>query len=252
MLTTQRKQLILETLHREGQVIAREFSQKLSLSEDTIRRDLRELAAEGKLQRVRGGALPASPTVANLTARRSMESDAKARLGRTAAGLIKPGQTVIFDGGTTNLEIIRHLPAALAFTAITHSPTIAVALEEFPAVEVLVIGGRLYRHSMVTVGALAVEQLSRIRADLFFLGITGIHPQHGLTTGNMEEAAVKRALLSRAAETVVLATSEKLGAVSPCLIAAADEIGTLVVVQHTSAASVAGLAAKGMTVLRSV
>src|SRR5262245_6302092 len=98
MLTTQRKRLILDVLARDGQVVAKQLSRELALSEDTIRRDLRELAAEGLLQRVHGGALPASPTVAALPVRRGISLQAKEALGRRAAGLIEPGQTVVFDG----------------------------------------------------------------------------------------------------------------------------------------------------------
>jgi DeoR/GlpR family transcriptional regulator of sugar metabolism len=251
MLTIQRKQLILDVLARDGQVVAKRLSRELELSEDTIRRDLRELAADGLLQRVHGGALPASPTVAALPARRTMATEAKAALGAAAVKLIAPGQMVIFDGGTTNLEIVRHLPPNLCFTAITHSPTIAVELEAHAAVDVFLIGGRLFRHSMVTIGALAIEEISRIRADLFFLGVTGIHPHEGCTTGDMEEAAVKRALMSRAAETVVLATNEKLGAVSPFQIAPIAEIGSVIVDPKASPAIVENLASGGPAVRRS-
>ena len=115
MLTTQRKRLILDVLARDGQIVAKHLSRELALSEDTIRRDLRELAAEGLLQRVHGGALPASPTAVGLPARRGIALQAKAALGRRAARLIEPGQTVIFDGGTTNLEIVRHLAPEIAF-----------------------------------------------------------------------------------------------------------------------------------------
>ncbi len=250
MLTSQRKRLILDVLARDGQVVAKNLSERLALSEDTIRRDLRELAAEGLLQRVHGGALPASPTVAGLPARRGMAVEAKARLGRAAAGLIESGQTVIFDGGTSNAEIVRHLPPNLHFTAITHSPTIAVELEHHDRVEVLLIGGKLFRHSMVAVGALAMEAISCIRADLFFLGITGVHEDEGLTTGDMEEAAIKRALIARSAETVVLATNDKLGAVSPYLITKVNEVGTLVVEENAPVAATAKLERAGAKILR--
>ncbi|GLS34273.1 transcriptional regulator, DeoR family [Mesorhizobium albiziae] len=249
MLTSQRKRLILDVLARDGQVVAKKLSEDLALSEDTIRRDLRELAAEGLLQRVHGGALPASPTVADLHARRGMAVEAKARLGQAAAGLIEPGQTVIFDGGTSNAEIVRHLPTDLHFTAITHSPAIAMELEHHAHVDVLLIGGKLFRHSMVAVGALAMETISRLRADLFFLGVTGVHEDEGLTTGDMEEAAIKRALIARSAETVVLATNDKLGAVSPYLVAKPNEVATLVLLKDAPVATAARLQQAGATIL---
>lgn len=249
MLTSQRKRLILDVLTREGQVVAKRLSHEFDLSEDTIRRDLRELAAEGLLQRVHGGALPASPTVVALPARRGIATEAKAALGKAAAGLIEPGRTVIFDGGTSNVEIIRHLPSGLAFQAITHSPTIAVELEAHRQVDVVLIGGKLFRHSMVTVGALAIEAIAHIRADLFFLGVTGVHPEEGLTTGDMEEAAVKRALIGRSAETAVIATNEKLGAVSPFLVAGVSGIERIVVPDDAPAELVGRLQEAGLEII---
>jgi DeoR/GlpR family transcriptional regulator of sugar metabolism len=229
MLTSQRKQHILNVLQRDGQVIAKQLSQELGLSEDTIRRDLRELAQEGLLQRVHGGALPASPAVANFARRETIYPDAKIAIGRTAAQLIKPGQVAILDGGTTAVQIARHLPPTLAATVVTHSPSIALELVAHPTIKVILIGGRLFKHSIVAVGAAAIEAINRIRADAYFMGVTGIHPEAGLTTGDFEEAQVKYALCQRAAETFVLASREKLGAASPYLIAPLSTVSGLIV-----------------------
>src|SRR5262245_57648734 len=130
MLARQRKDYLLKVLQTQGQIVARDVSQELSLSEDTIRRDLRELAAAGKLQRVHGGALPSSPAVVDFAGRQQIASDAKVAIGRAAAKMIRRGQVVILDGGTTTLQIARHLPHDLHATVVTHSPTIAVALVE--------------------------------------------------------------------------------------------------------------------------
>ncbi len=229
MLTSQRKQYILGVLSRDGQVIAKRISQELDLSEDTIRRDLRELAQEGLLQRVHGGALPASPAVANFAKREDIYTDAKIAIGRTAASLIKPGQVVILDGGTTAVQIARHLSPTLQATIVTHSARTAVELVEHPSVEVVLIGGRLFKHSIVSVGAAAIEAINRIRADVYFMGVTGIHPEAGLSTGDYEEAYVKYTLCQRAAETFVLASQEKLGAASPYVIAPLSEVSGLIV-----------------------
>jgi DeoR/GlpR family transcriptional regulator of sugar metabolism len=250
MLTSQRKRLILDVLSREGQVVAKRLSAELDLSEDTIRRDLRELAAEGLLLRVHGGAMPASPTVVALKGRRDIATEAKVALGRAAAKMIERGATVILDGGTSNIEIVRHLQSGVHFTAITHSPTIAAELEFHADVEVILIGGKLFRHSMVAVGALAMEAISRMRADLFFLGVTGVHAEEGFTTGDVEEAAVKRALISRSAETIVLATDEKLQAVSPFLVAPVEQISRLVVPATAPESALEPLAGKGLSIVR--
>ncbi|MBT3068026.1 DeoR/GlpR family DNA-binding transcription regulator [Rhodoferax sp. U11-2br] len=229
MLTSQRKQLILSRLTRDGQFVAKAFSEELGISEDTVRRDLRELAAEGLLQRVHGGALPASAAVGDMRVRAQLAPDDKRLLGRAGAALVQAGQVVFLDGGTTSLQVVQHLPLDLRATVVTHSPTVAVALSAHQSIEVLVLGGRLFRHSMVNVGASVIEAISRVRADLYLMGVTGVHAEAGLTTGDFEEAAVKRALHERAAETVVLATLDKLGAASAFTVAPLNTLAALVV-----------------------
>lgn len=213
MLAAARKDLLLERLRTEGRVVAKEIAVELGLSEDSIRRDLRELDAQGLAVRVYGGALPASPAVADYSARSAVAPESKRRVATAAVSLIEPGATIILDGGTTTLAMVDALPKSFRGTIITHSPTIAAALLDHEA-DVFLIGGQVFKHSAVACGAAAVEIASRISADLFFLGVTGIHPTAGLTTGNAEEAAMKRALAARAAETYVLGSDEKVGSAS--------------------------------------
>jgi DeoR/GlpR family transcriptional regulator of sugar metabolism len=229
MLTRERKIHILDVLSRERRVLAKELGQALNVSEDTIRRDLRELAAEGRLQRVHGGALPASPAIADFAGRQQIASNAKVAIGRAAARMVLKGQVVFLDGGTTAVQVARNLAPDLEAKVVTHSPSVAIELVEHKGVEVELIGGRLFKHSIVAVGAAATQAISRIHADVYFMGVTGVHADIGLTTGDAEEAAVKRMLREHAAETIVLASREKLGAASPFVICAIDQIGTIVV-----------------------
>jgi DeoR/GlpR family transcriptional regulator of sugar metabolism len=250
MLTSQRKQLILDALKRDGQVVAKTLSVEFAVSEDTIRCDLRELAADGYLQRVHGGALPSSPASADLAWRQRIESASKTVIGKAAAQMIAPGQIAIVDGGTTAVQLVRHLPLDLRATIVTHSPCVAVELAEHAGLEVIVIGGRLFRHSMVNVGAAAIEALSHIRADLYFMGVTGVHPEAGLSTGDLEEAYVKRAMAAHAAETVVLASAEKLNAASAFMIAEVTAVSAIVVEKETPQALTAPLEALGVVIVR--
>lgn len=234
MLTTQRRAMISARLARDGQIVAKALADELGLSEDTIRRDLREMAAEGLLRRVHGGALPLAPPLPDFAARQAIASDLKRRLGRRAADLVEPGQTVFLDGGTTNAEIARALPRDMRVTIITHSPTIAAEFERHDA-EVILIGGRLYKHSMVATGAAAVAAIKQIRVDIFFLGVTAVHPAQGLSTGDYEEKAIKRVIADQAAETFVLATPEKFGAASPYHIMDVSDLAGLIVHADTPA-----------------
>ncbi|MFV5237370.1 DeoR/GlpR family DNA-binding transcription regulator [Enterobacter mori] len=250
MLTSQRKQLILEKLEAEGQVQSTALSVHFSVSEDTIRRDLRELAAEGRLQRVHGGALPASSAVVPFAERKTVKMDAKKNVARKGAQLISAGQVVIIDGGTTTAELITFLPPDLQITVVTHSPSIALGLVEHPLIDVILIGGRLYKHSIVTVGAAAIEGIGNIHADLFFMGVTGIHPEAGLTTGDFEEACIKRAFSGRAAETIVLASPEKINTASSFAIGEVSLANTMVVEDGTDRAWINAITEKGVTIVK--
>ncbi|GAA3394273.1 DeoR/GlpR family DNA-binding transcription regulator [Cryptosporangium minutisporangium] len=214
MLAAQRQELLLSRLRSDGRIVAKDIAAELRISEDSIRRDLREMAAAGLCQRVYGGALPVSPAIADLQTRTNVQTDSKQRVAARAAQLITPGSTAILDGGTTALAVARALPANLRATVVTHSPTVAAALVDHPEIEIHVIGGRIFKHSAVACGAAAVEAAAGVNAEVFLMGVTGVHATAGLTTGDADEAAMKRALSRRSADTYVLASAEKIGAAS--------------------------------------
>jgi DeoR/GlpR family transcriptional regulator of sugar metabolism len=249
MLAAQRKDLLLARLARDRRLVAKDVAAELGVSEDSVRRDLRELAAAGLCQRVYGGALPASPAAADYGTRREVEVDSKQRVAAAAAELVRPGTTVILDGGTTALAVTRALPRDLTATVVTHSPTVAAALAGHPSVEVYLLGGRLFRHSMVTCGAAAVEAAQVVHADLFLLGVTGVHPEAGLTTGDADEAAMKRALAQRAADTYVLASTEKIGAASPFTVLPFADVAGVITDASSQDEVVRRLRAEGVPVI---
>lgn len=228
MLAAQRRDLLLERLRTGGQIVAKDLAAELGISEDSIRRDLRELAAAGLCQRVYGGALPVSPAIADYATRQQVATASKQRVATAAAALVEPESTVILDGGTTALAVVHALPANLRATIVTHSPTVASALVDHPDVEIYLIGGRLFKHSVVACGAAAVEAARGLHADLFLLGVTGVHPEAGLTTGDADEAAMKRALAHQAADTYVMASSEKIGTASRFTVLPLTEIAGVI------------------------
>ncbi|WP_435273510.1 DeoR/GlpR family DNA-binding transcription regulator [Streptomyces parvulus] len=249
MLAAERRTHLLDLLARTGKVVAKDVAAELGISEDSVRRDLRDLAAEGLCQRVYGGALPASPAVVDYDARRELGTVGKRKVAAVAAGLVRPGGSVILDGGTTALAVARALPAELTCTVITHSPTIATALIEHPRAELFLLGGRVFKHSAVTCGAAAVEAAQNVSADLCLLGVTGVHPDAGLTTADADEAAMKRALSARAAETYILASSEKIGTASPYRVLPWEKVTGLITDAGPHDATVDRLGALGVEVL---
>lgn len=228
VLTKQRKIFILDRLRLEGQVVAKDLSAELGISEDTIRRDLRELAREGLLTRVHGGAMPLSSALGNLQVRQSINMDEKKNLAMQALSHISAGQIIILDGGTTTGELARLLPQDLPLTVVTHSPFIACQLNDHARVDVILLGGKVFKHSGVTAGATTLREITKIRADIYFMGVTGVHPQYGLSTGDLEESEIKGALLQAAADTIVMCSKEKLNAVSPFKIADLKEVAGLI------------------------
>jgi DeoR/GlpR family transcriptional regulator of sugar metabolism len=228
VLAAERKDLLLERLRRDGKLVARDLAAELGLSEDSVRRDLRDLAAAGLCQRVYGGALPVSPALGTEASRSAIAPDSKRRVAARAAELVTPGSTVILGGGTTAQEVVAALPADLEATIITHSGTVATALASHPKVKVLMLGGQLHKQSVTTTGAIAAEAASGITADLALLTLPGVHPHEGLTAIDPEVGALIRILISRAADTYVMASIEKLGTVAAYKVTGLPEVTAII------------------------
>jgi DeoR/GlpR family transcriptional regulator of sugar metabolism len=250
MLAAERRDLLVARLRQDGRLVARDLAVELGLSEDSVRRDLRELAAAGLCQRVHGGALPASPALDTHARRSQIAPESKRRVGARAAELISPGTTVILDGGTTGLAVAAALRPDLAATIITHSPPTAAALIDHPTVDIIVLGGRLHKRSGVVCGAAAAEAVSGITADLYLLVVAGIHPREGLTAGDPDEAAMRRILAGRAADTYVVASIEKIGTVAPYSVVGLSEVAGLVTDAPADHPTVQQLRQQGVNVIQ--
>jgi DeoR/GlpR family transcriptional regulator of sugar metabolism len=224
MLKGERQQRILEILAGSGRLVATDLPDVLGVSADTVRRDLDELAGAGMVRRVHGGALSPSPVAATYDGRRSQGVPGKREVARAAATLLKPGQVVILDGGSTALALAEVIPPQHTGTFVTHSPPVAEALGRHPALEVVVIGGTLDKRAMVATGAGTVDAYRRVAADVCFLGIWSVHAEHGISEAYPEEAEVRRVLLERADRVVGLASREKLGTVAPFAIGPASAL----------------------------
>ncbi|HTK07715.1 MAG TPA: DeoR/GlpR family DNA-binding transcription regulator [Ktedonobacteraceae bacterium] len=249
MLKEERQRLILETLQLQGTVLASALSERLNVSEDTIRRDLKELADSGILQRVHGGAMLRLQNV-DYTVRREQAQETKIEIARATLSLIRNGQVIIMDGGTTTLQVARHLPRDLHATIITNSPPIVMVLAEYPALDVIVVGGSLYKPSLVSVGVEAVEALRSVRADLCLLGICSLHPEIGISVPEREELYTKRAMIASSAEVVALASAEKLYTVAPYVVGPLQDLTYLVTENAATAEQLAPYEQLGISIIR--
>jgi DeoR/GlpR family transcriptional regulator of sugar metabolism len=249
MLTEERRLAILDRLHRDGKVVAADLSAALDVSPDTVRRDLRELADAGLLRRVHGGALPPAVGARPFAARLEQAPAAKEAIARATSSLLRPGQVILLDSGTTTLEVARRLPRDLEATVITNSPPIAVALAEHPGVDVTVVGGTLVKNAQALVGAATTEALRSVRADVLVLGVCSVHPEIGITVLDLEESYVKRTMLANAAEVVAVSAGDKLGSAGPYVIAPVEELTYLVTEETAPSEQLDAFRAAGVEVV---
>jgi DeoR/GlpR family transcriptional regulator of sugar metabolism len=232
LLLHERQIIIRKRLADEGRVIAADLAQEFHISEDTIRRDLREMAAAGLLKRVYGGALPATSGAGNtLLARLSEKPERKDALARAAVQYFRPDMTLFIDAGSTNLAVVQAIPAGLPLTVITNAPMIAATLLDQPTIDVVVIGGRLDRTSGAVLGAKAIQDAANFRADLCVLGSCGLDSENGITASFYEEAEFKRFIAQQSRAVMAAVTSEKLGVPTPFAVIPLEKCAS-VVIEH--------------------
>ncbi|HAT31734.1 MAG TPA: DeoR family transcriptional regulator [Janthinobacterium sp.] len=253
LLLQERHALILARLLADGRVLAPDLAGWLKVSEDTIRRDLRDLAAAGQCQKVYGGALrlppPPAPNDGTLVQRRAHRAAGKSQLALAAVSLIQPGSLIFIDAGSTNLCIAAALPE-MPLTVVTNAPLIAAALLERSQVELILIGGRVERGSGASLGTGALRDIDMLRPDLFCLGACGVDGAAGVTAFRYEEAVFKRRVADASKAVLVAVTADKLGTAAPYQVLAADRLAHLIIERDADAAMAAAFSARGTQVLR--
>lgn len=227
MLKKERQEFILHQINLHNKVLSTDLSQKLNISDDTVRRDLNELAEIGKLLKVHGGAL--SKSFRNSFQHKEIYSlDHKKIIAQKAATLIQDGMFVLTTGGTTIVELARSLPESLNATFITGSLQAAFEYVQHPNIEVIFIGDRISRNAQITVGGDAISKIKQFNADLCFLGVNAIDVNHGLTDNDWEVAQIKQAMIASSAKVVALAISEKMNTVQKIQVCMLSGIDTLI------------------------
>ncbi|TGB01134.1 DeoR/GlpR family DNA-binding transcription regulator [Halobacillus salinus] len=228
MLKQERQQLIVDILNEEHKVIASDLSKRLSVSEDTIRRDLKELDHQGIIKRVHSGALRKGPPVEDFSTREGISFETKSNLATKALELIKDDMVLMIDGGTTNLQLVHQLPLSFKGTVITNSPPIAMGFANHEDVEVIMVGGTLFKQSMVNLGIDTCEALDSMRVDMYIMGIYKIDPQMGISVPSMSEALVKKKIASISTEIVGMVTNDKLDTISNHIVCPSNELTYLI------------------------
>ena len=247
-LPQERQRLILERLAQEGRVVAQELARQFGTSEDTIRRDLRELAAAGQCQRVYGGALPRSPATGSLNERVASQPEAKLALGQQLAKLLPAGSVVFVDAGSTNLAAVRALPEEISLTLITNAPMIAAEAAVYQGIELIVIGGAVDRASGAALGLHALHDVADLRPDLFLLGTCALDPVAGIAAFGFDDAEFKRALVARSQRVISAVSTDKLGTRAPFQVAPLEKIADLVLEADAPAEQIEAIRQAGVIV----
>ncbi|EIJ39571.1 transcriptional regulator of sugar metabolism [Galbibacter orientalis DSM 19592] len=228
MQKKERQDLIIEEVRVNRNVTSTYLAQKLNVSEDTIRRDLNELDKKGLVMKVHGGAVSTIQKLYHYNEEVIFNRDKKDTIAKKAGVLLKDGMVIIISGGTTNLMFAKQLPETLKATVYTYSLPIAMQLSDHPTVEVIFIGGKINKKSMVTVGIDVVQSLSQVMADICFIGVSSINELNGLTDEGYEVSLVKKAMIAASDKVVALATSNKLNIRQNYSVCGLEEINTLV------------------------
>ena len=216
LLGPARARQLHDRLAQQGSLRVATEARRFQVSEETIRRDIKRLAAEGLARPVFGGAL--LPDAARgqrpppVSERGSLEERAKEAIGAAAAALLDPGQVVVLDAGTTTHALARHLGRLSPLTVLTNSLPVAQACADNPGCAVHLVGGRLVPASLSLIGPQAERDLAEIRADWTFLGAAAIDAEGGCTSADPYEAQVKRAMVRAGQRVVLLADPTKFGA----------------------------------------
>jgi DeoR/GlpR family transcriptional regulator of sugar metabolism len=227
MLREERLQIILKMLDTNQRVSSVQLSEILNVSDDTIRRDLNELAENGLLKKVHGGAIPKSPSPYKLTERINILHEEKIVLAQKAQQFFKDGQVIILDNGSTNMEVARLMSPDLKATVFTTSIPIAQILCEHPNIELFMLGGRVFKDAQNTYGTEVIELLNKIRADIFLLGVCGMHHKIGITMPDWDESIVKRKMAEISEKVIALVTADKLNTAENYVVCSYQQIDVM-------------------------
>lgn len=205
-----------------------DLCQEIGVSEDTIRRDLQELSKAGRLIKVHGGALSMAFNEVQFAPVNVYSQTQKTIIAQKAIQLLKNNMYVLTSGGTTILELIRNLPVELKATFMTGSIPVVNACMAHPNIDVVVVGDKLSKDSKITVGGDAIEQISRINADLCFLGTNAIDVIHGITDNDREVVRVKKAMVETSTVVACMTIAEKLETYQPVQVCPLKKINYLI------------------------
>ena len=253
LLTEQRRRRVLDLVDQDGQATVADIAKRFSISAVTARGDLDTLASIGAVVRSHGGAVRRLEAAQDypLRTKEAIHREEKVRIGRAAAELIKAGETVILDSGTTTAEIARHLKLAKiqSVTVITNALNIAAELMDAPGISLIMIGGLMRPVSCSFVGPQAEAMMNEVHADRLFLAVDGFDLENGPSTPDVLEAQLNNVMIRSAREVNVVADFSKLGRRSVSKIGPFESIKRLITDTRATSEFTGALRAKGIEVI---
>ncbi len=228
MLKKERQAYILHQVNLHNKVLSVNLSQDIDVSDDTIRRDLQELADEGRLIKVHGGALSNSFHKGDPSTEQVYSYVKKRIIAQKAVTLITEGMFVSTGGGTTITELAKALPDGLHATFISGSISALMEYSKHPNIDVIAIGDKISKTAKITTGADAIAKINQIRTDLCLLGINAIDTAFGVSDNDWDVVQMKRAMIQSAKKTVCLTISEKINSLQPIQVCHLKDIDILV------------------------
>lgn len=228
MLKEERQKYILNRINNDNRIYVTSLSLELGVSDDTIRRDLKELKNKRLLTKVHGGAISKSGISLEFTDRLNTATTIKQQMTTKVIPLFNEGDCIVLDGGTSNLEVAKQMPLEMKLTIYTNSFPIVNALFNHPQIDLFFMGGKVFPSSQVTIGLTVYQFLQTVTPNWAIVGISDIHPEKGITCQDREEAIIKRSIIERAQKTIVVADSYKLGTARTYSVASLGDIDYLV------------------------
>ena len=247
MLKKERQEFILHQLNLHNKILCADLSNMMGVSDDTIRRDLQELAQEDKLIKVHGGALSKSFHTA-FDRKMVYNLEDKHIIAQKTAALVQSGMYILTSGGTSILEFAKSLDPNLNATFFTCSLNAAIEFAHHPSIEVVMIGDKVSKDSMLTTGASAVQTIESIQADLCILGINSLDTQFGLSENDWEVVQIKKAMINASKKTICIGISEKLNSQQKIKVANLDEIDILITELDPNDPTLLPFKHKGLTI----
>lgn len=250
MLIPDRHRHLLDAVRRSGSVQVAQISAELGISASTVRRDLAQLEAEGHLRRTRGGAYAPGGLI-EVPPGRAEDPQAgpvKARIGQAAAARIADGATVMILEGSTTGAMLAHLEGR-TITVVTNGLRVAAALQHFPTVSVIMLGGLLNREHMTFLGPMSEQSLQNLHLDAIYAGAWGITAEAGVTGDKIVQAGYHHIALAHTDSLVVLADASKFDRLGPTVLAAPEQITTLITDTSAPQAALDGLRGRGVDVV---